>query len=92
MKRPSQANQVAPVGLVRAATAGSSVNECPATVAEPCIHHFLVASPDGATVAAVCKHCNLERTYPTAGVDMHWREFREVPTPHTQGGWDRSIG
>lgn len=54
----------------------------------PCVHHWLIESPHGPKVAAVCKRCGATREYAAASDDTRWEGG---PRPSTAGGWSRGL-
>ncbi|HYM13970.1 MAG TPA: hypothetical protein VEZ14_00225 [Dehalococcoidia bacterium] len=53
-------------------------------VAAPeCIHHWVIASPNGAMSLGKCKVCGLEREFPNSAEDGLWE--REVPQSRWTG-------
>lgn len=36
-----------------------------------CVHHWLLASPDGGLIRGTCKHCGAERLFPPS-LDPIW--------------------
>ncbi|HZP56668.1 MAG TPA: hypothetical protein VFC53_03835 [Dehalococcoidia bacterium] len=60
----------------------------PATEAEvreqpACAHHWVIASPNGATSHGVCKRCGLEKEFPNSAEDYLWE--RDVPQSRWTG-------
>ena len=43
---------------------------------EPCVHWWLIATPNGPTVPGVCKRCGAKRVYETA---LGWRGSPAIP-------------
>ncbi|MDE3096673.1 MAG: hypothetical protein KGK07_11835 [Chloroflexota bacterium] len=57
----------------------------PATPAV-CAHHWVIASPNGATSRGVCKRCGLEKDFPNSAEDYLWE--RDVPQSRWTGRAD----
>jgi hypothetical protein len=62
----------------------TAVHEAPTTAEAPtCAHHWVIASPDGATSAGRCKKCGLEKEFPNSAEDGLWQ--REEPQSRWTG-------
>ena len=51
-----------------------------------CAHHWVIASPNGATSAGRCKRCGLEKEFPNSAEDGLWE--RDVPQSRWTGRAD----
>ena len=66
----------------------TTVRETPAPAA--CAHHWVIASPNGATSKGVCKRCGLEKDFPNSAEDYLWE--RDVPQSRWTGRADSLRG
>ncbi len=51
-----------------------------------CVHHWVIASPNGETSRGVCKICGMERDFPNSADDWLWE--RSVPQSRWTGRAD----
>ena len=57
--------------------------EAEATVEAVCAHHWVIATPNGATSRGTCKRCGLDREFPNSAEDGLWE--RDVPQSRWTG-------
>jgi hypothetical protein len=51
-----------------------------------CVHHWVIASPDGAMSLGRCKRCGTEKEFPNSAEDGLWE--RDVPQSRWTGRSD----
>ncbi len=54
--------------------------------APACTHHWIIASPEGATSLGRCKRCGIEKEFPNSAEDGLW--MRDVPESRWTGRAD----
>jgi len=62
------------------------VQEPEAPVQPVCVHHWVIASPDGETSTGKCRVCGLEKEFPNSAEDGLWQ--RNVPQSRWTGRAD----
>lgn len=63
--------------------AETAVRDTGATEPQDCVHHWVIASPNGAMSVGTCKRCGFEKEFPNSAEDWLWE--RDVPKSRWTG-------